>query len=59
MTRAEDDLANAVVISVISDRPAVDPQEIAALIAPRLDVETASLVLRQVSPSSFLLVLSS
>jgi hypothetical protein len=59
MTRAEDDLANAVVVSVISDRPAVDPQEIAALIAPRLDVETASLVLRQVSPSSFLLVLPS
>jgi hypothetical protein len=59
MTRAEDDLANAVVVSVISDRPAVDPQEIAALVVPRLDVEPASLVLRQVSPSSFLLVLSS
>jgi hypothetical protein len=45
MTRAEDDLLHVVVVSVISDRPMVSGDEIAALIAPWLDVEAASLVL--------------
>jgi hypothetical protein len=48
-----------VVVTVISDRTAVAPQEIAELITPRLDIEASSLILRQVSSSNFLLVLPS
>jgi hypothetical protein len=57
MTTAEQDLLKAVVITVISDRSTVSAEEIAILIAPRLDVEVSSLVLRQISLTSFLLIL--
>jgi hypothetical protein len=50
-------LANAVVITVISNWLMVEPQEVAALIVLWLDVETTSLILCHVSSSSFLLVL--
>jgi hypothetical protein len=57
MTRAEDDLCTAVMITVISDRLTVQAEEIAALIAPRLEVEADSLVLRKTSNSSYVLLL--
>jgi hypothetical protein len=57
MTRAEEDLRQAVVVSVITDKPSVPTDEIAALIAPWLEMEATSLVLRQVVPLVFLLVL--
>lgn len=47
MTRAEEDLLNAVVVTVISDLALVRADEIVTLIAPRLDVEEDSLTLRQ------------
>jgi hypothetical protein len=56
MTRAED-LLNAVVITVIRDRLAVEANKVAALVAPSLEVEMSSLPLRLLSPSSFLLLL--
>jgi hypothetical protein len=46
MTRAEDDLLNAVVVTVISDRQMVVEGEVVKLIAPRLEVKAAALVLR-------------
>lgn len=45
MTRAEEDLLNAVVVTVISDLALVWAD--VTLIAPRLDVEEDSLTLRQ------------
>jgi hypothetical protein len=57
LTRAEEDLTNAVVITVISDRSDVTTTDVVALIVPQLDVEVASLALRCSSPSSFFLVL--
>jgi hypothetical protein len=57
MTRAEDDLQKAVVITVISDRERVPIEEIAELIAPRLELEERSLIIRQYSESSFILFL--
>jgi hypothetical protein len=54
MMRAEEDLNSMVVVTVISDWTAVVSQEIAELTAPHLDVESSSLVLHQVSSSSFL-----
>jgi hypothetical protein len=57
MSQAKDDLLNAVVDTVISDRHTVAEGEDADLIAPRLEVEAATLVLRRLSSSSFLLVL--
>jgi hypothetical protein len=47
MTRAEEDLLNAVVVIVISDLTLVRADEIVTLIAPLLDVEEDSLTLRQ------------
>jgi hypothetical protein len=57
MTLAEEDLLKKVVVTVISDRSTVSAGEIATLIAPRLEVEIASLVLQQLSSSRFLLFL--
>lgn len=57
VARAVEDLANAVVVSVISDGPLAAVEEVAALIAARIDVVASSLVLRQASSSSYLLVL--
>jgi hypothetical protein len=57
MTRAEDDLLNAVVVTVISDRQMVVEGEVVKLIAPRLEVKAAALVLRRLSSSSFLIIL--
>jgi hypothetical protein len=59
MTRAEEDLINTVVVSVISDCSNVTDGEVANLIAPLLEVTADSLVLRQNSPVSFLLMLPS
>jgi hypothetical protein len=59
MTRAEDDLQKAVVITFISDRERVPVEEIAELIAPRLELEERSLIIRQYSESSFILFLPS
>jgi hypothetical protein len=53
----EEDLANAVMVSVISDVPLVSAGEVAAVLAAMIDVAASSLVLRRASPSSFLLVL--
>jgi hypothetical protein len=58
MTRAEEDLSTAVVITVINDRLLVPAEEIVALLAPRLEVEAESLVLRRVSSLGYLLLLS-
>jgi hypothetical protein len=57
MTSVEEDLLKAVVVTVINNRSTVSADEIAMLIAPRLEVEIPSLVLRQLSSSSFLLFL--
>jgi hypothetical protein len=57
MTRVEDDLQYAVMVTVISDRSSVRVSEIADLLAPRLEMEASSLVLRRVSASNYLLVL--
>lgn len=59
VAKAEEDLANAVVVSVISDGPLAAVEEVAALVAARIDVVASSLVLRRASPSSYLLVLPS
>jgi hypothetical protein len=59
MTRAEEDLHRAVMVSVISDRPVVLAKEVAALIATWLEVEPASMILQQVAPLMFLLTLPS
>jgi hypothetical protein len=59
MTRAEDDLQKTVVITVISDRERIPVEEIAELIAPRLELEDRSLIIRQYSESSFILFLPS
>jgi hypothetical protein len=57
LASGEEDLANAIMVSVISDVPLVSAGEVAAVIAAMIDVAASSLVLRRASPSSFLLVL--
>jgi hypothetical protein len=59
MTRAEEDLRRAVMVSVISDMPGVPAKEVAALIVTWLEVEPAAMILQQVAPLMFLLTLSS
>ena len=59
MTVAEEDLRLAVVVSVISNRDPVSEFEVASLLSPRLEIIKDSLVLRCLSPNSFLLVLPS
>jgi hypothetical protein len=59
MSRAEDDLATAVVITVFGNMEVVSANDIAAPLASRLEVDEGSLVIRQLSTSSFLLVLPS
>jgi hypothetical protein len=54
MVRVED-LRRAVMDTVISDRPMVPVDEIVALIAPWLEMEATSLVLRHVAPLVFIL----
>ncbi|KAF0920179.1 hypothetical protein E2562_033677 [Oryza meyeriana var. granulata] len=53
--RAEADLSMAVVISIIGAAAAVE--EVAAVVASKMDVGDGSLVLRRASPTSFLLFL--
>jgi hypothetical protein len=53
----EEDLANVVMVSVISDAPLVSAGEVAAVLAAMIDVAASSLVLRRASSSNFLLVL--
>lgn len=57
MTRADDDLQYAVMVTVISDRSSVRVSEIAELLAPRMEMEAISLVLRRVSAANYILVL--
>jgi hypothetical protein len=44
-------------VSVITNRPSVPKDEIGELIAPWLDIEPTSLVLRQLRPLVYLLVM--
>jgi hypothetical protein len=46
-----------IMVSVITNRPSVPKDEIAELIAPWLDIEPTSLVLRQLRPLVYLLVM--
>ena len=57
IARAEDDLAHAVIVTVIGDQPLAEANMVEAAIAARLDVAAGSLVLRRASASSYLLVL--
>jgi hypothetical protein len=59
MIRAEEDLRQAVMVTIISDRPAVLAKEVAALIATWLEVEPVSTILQQVARLMFLLMLPS
>ena len=56
IARAEDDLAHAVIVTVIGSNPLVSADEVAVVISSRLDLDAASLVLRRASSSSYLLV---
>ena len=49
MASGEEDLANAVMVSVISDEPLVSAGEVAVVLAARIDVAASSLVLRRAS----------
>ncbi|XP_066398372.1 uncharacterized protein [Miscanthus floridulus] len=57
VARAEEDLARAVLVSVIGDEPLAAVEVVAAVIAARIDMVASSLVLRRSSPSSYQLVL--
>jgi hypothetical protein len=57
MMRAEEDLFRAVVVSVISDCSSMPGDEITELVAPWLEEEPTSLVLRRLRPCVFLLFL--
>ena len=54
---AKEDLANAVTVSVIGNEPLATVEGVAVVIADRIDVVASSLVLRQASSSSYLLIL--
>jgi hypothetical protein len=56
LSASEDDLRTAVVLTIISDL-VIPPVEIAALLAPRLNINETSLVIRRISASSLLLIL--
>jgi hypothetical protein len=57
VTRAEQDLAQAVVVTVIGSASLAPASAVAAALATKMDVEVASLVLRRASSSSYLLFL--
>ena len=57
IAQAEEDLKHEVVVNVIGDEPLADASVVAAAIAARMEIEPNSLVLRQASASSYLLVL--
>ena len=57
MARAEEDLARAVMVNVISDDLLAVVEKVAAVIASRIDVDANSLVLHKAMSSSYLLVL--
>lgn len=57
VARAVEDLLHAVVVSVIGDGPLASVEEVAAAIVSRIEVVASSLMLRQASSSSYLLVL--
>ena len=57
VAHAEEDLARAVVVTVIGSTPLAPTNAVAAAIATRLEVEAASLVLRRASSSTYLLFL--
>lgn len=59
MTSAEEDLRRAVVVSVISNQVIIPDVETTSLLSPRLEIPEDSLILRRLSPSSFLLFLLS
>jgi hypothetical protein len=56
LSASEDDLRTAVVLTIISDL-VIGQAEIAALLAPRLNIIETSLVIRRISSSSLLLIL--
>ena len=56
IAKAEEDLAHAVIVTVIESSPLARVDEVAAVIASRLELEAASLVLHRASASSYLLV---
>jgi hypothetical protein len=58
MSRAEEDLATAVVIMVFGNLDVVSANDIAASLASRLEVDEGSLVIRQLSASFLLMLLS-
>jgi len=57
VTRAEEDLTSAVIVTVCGSAPLAPAGEVAEVIAARLSLAADSLVLRQSSDSSYLLVL--
>ena len=57
MAHAEEDLARAVVVTVIGSTPLAPANAVVAAIATRLEVEAASLVLHRASSSTYLLFL--
>jgi hypothetical protein len=59
MIRAEEDLRQAVMVTIISDRPVVLAKEVVALITTWLEVEPASTILQQAARLMFLLTLPS
>jgi hypothetical protein len=57
MIRAEEDLRQAVMVTVISDRPVVLAKEVVTLIATWLEVEPVSMIHQQAVGLMFLLTL--
>jgi hypothetical protein len=57
VARAEEDLVHAVIVTICGTEPLAPASEVAEVLAARLGVEAGSLVLRQASSSSYLLVL--
>ena len=57
VARAEEDLKFVVVVYVIGDGPLAPVEEVASVIAVKINLDASSLVLRRASSSSYLLVL--
>jgi hypothetical protein len=59
MIRADEDLRQAVMVTIISERPVVLVKEVVALIVTWLEVEPATMILQQAVRLMFLLTLPS
>jgi hypothetical protein len=59
MIRADEDLRQAVMVTIISERPVVLVKEVVALIVTWLEVEPATMILQQAARLMFLLTLPS